>query len=78
MHKYVIRNIFSNKAMLLEILAVLALQLMITYQPFINSVFYTALILALDWLIVALVSSTVFFLIEFEKYLYKKGYTSED
>jgi hypothetical protein len=55
---------------------VLFLQLVITYEPTINSVFSTAPILAADWLMIILVSSTVFFLIEFEKYLYKKGYLS--
>ena len=71
-------DIFSNRAMLLGILAGLVLQIVITYQPFMNSVFYTAPILALDWLIIILVSSTVFFIIEFEKYIYKKGHRSDD
>lgn len=78
LHEYVIRDIFSNRVMLLGILAVLLLQLVISYEPFMNSVFSTAPIQMIDWLIIALVSSTVFFLIEFEKFLYKKGYIQQD
>ncbi|TGC11518.1 cation-translocating P-type ATPase [Methanolobus halotolerans] len=78
LHDYVLRDILSNKAMLLGIAIVLILQLVITYEPAINYIFSTAPILAVDWLIIMLVSSTVFFLIEFEKYLYKNGYLSQD
>jgi magnesium-transporting ATPase (P-type) len=76
LHEYVFRDLLSNKFMLLGIAIVLFLQLVITYEPTINSVFSTAPILAADWLMIIFVSSTVFFLIEFEKYLYKKGYLS--
>ncbi|WP_292465097.1 HAD-IC family P-type ATPase [Methanolobus sp.] len=76
LHEYVFRDLLSNKTMLLGIVIVLLLQMLITYQPAINIIFSTAPILAGDWLMIVLVSSTVFFLIEFEKYLYKKGYLS--
>lgn len=76
LYDYVYRDLFSNKFMLLGIAIVLFLQLLITYEPTMNSVFSTAPILPADWLNILLVSSTVFFLIEFEKYLQKKGYIS--
>jgi magnesium-transporting ATPase (P-type) len=76
MHEYVFRDLLSNKVMLLGIAVVIFLQMMITYEPAINSIFSTAPILPADWLMIVLVSSTVFFAIEFEKYLYKKGILS--
>jgi len=76
MHEYVFRDLLSNKIMLLGIAVVIFLQMMITYEPAINSIFSTAPILPVDWLIIVLVSSTVFFVVEFEKYLYKKGILS--
>lgn len=76
LHEYVFRDLTSNKVMLLGIAIVIFLQMMITYEPTINSIFSTAPILPADWLIIVLVSSSVFFAIEFEKYLYKKGVLS--
>ncbi|WP_407356747.1 cation-translocating P-type ATPase [Methanolobus sp. WCC5] len=76
MYEYVFRDILSNRIMLLGIAIVIALQMMITYVPAINSIFSTAPIEAADWLMIVLVSSSVFFLIEIEKYLHKKGYFS--
>ncbi len=72
MYEYVRKDLLSNKYMLLGIGIVLSLQLMITYNSSLNSVFSTAPLLAVDWLMIVVVSSTVFFLIELEKYLYKK------
>jgi magnesium-transporting ATPase (P-type) len=74
MYEYVFRDILSNRIMLLGIAIVIALQMMITYVPAINSIFSTAPIEAADWLMIVLVSSSVFFLVEIEKYLHKKGY----
>ncbi len=78
MYEYVFSDILSNRIMLLGIAIVIALQMMITYVPAINSIFSTAPIEAVDWLMIVLVSSSVFFLIEFEKYICKKGYLSVD
>ncbi len=74
MREYVFRDLLSNRVMLLGIALVLLLQMMITYVPAFNFIFSTARIEMIDWVIIVLVSSSVFFLIEFEKYLYKKGH----
>lgn len=76
MYDYVYRDLLSNKFMLLGIGIVVLLQLIITYNENLNSVFSTKPLLAVDWLMTIVVSSTVFFLIELEKYLYKKNYIS--
>jgi magnesium-transporting ATPase (P-type) len=76
MYEYVYKDLLSNKYMLLGIGIVVLLQLLITYNGALNSVFSTAPLLAVDWLIIILVASTVFFLIELEKYLHKKHYIS--
>ncbi|WP_094227689.1 cation-translocating P-type ATPase [Methanolobus psychrotolerans] len=76
MYEYVFRDLLSNRIMLLGIAIVILLQMIITYVPAINSIFSTAPIHAADWLMIVLVSSSVFFLIEFEKYMYKKGWLS--
>ncbi len=76
MNEYVYKDLFSNKYMNMGIVIVLLLQLLITYHPYMNMIFSTAPILIKDWLMITLISSTVFFLIEFEKYLCKKGYLS--
>lgn len=73
MYDYVYRDLLSNKFMLLGIGIVILLQLLISYNATLNSIFSTAPLLAVDWLMIIVVSSTVFFLIEFEKYLYKRN-----
>jgi magnesium-transporting ATPase (P-type) len=73
MYDYVYADLFSNKFMLLGIGIVILLQLLISYNATLNSVFSTAPLLAVDWLMIIMVSSTVFFLIELEKYLYKRN-----
>ncbi|HML26318.1 MAG TPA: cation transporting ATPase C-terminal domain-containing protein [Methanomethylovorans sp.] len=76
MYEYVYKDLLSNKYMLLGIGIVVLLQLLITYNGALNSVFSTAPLRVVDWLMIIVVSSTVFFLIELEKYLYKKHYIS--
>jgi magnesium-transporting ATPase (P-type) len=73
MYDYVFRDILSNKIMLLGIAIVIVLQTMITYISSINQIFSTAPIQTMDWLMIIVVSSSVFFLIEIEKYLRKRG-----
>ncbi len=76
MYEYVYKDLLSNKYMLLGIGIVMLLQLLITYNGALNSVFSTAPLRAVDWLMIIVVSSTVFFLIELEKYLYKQHHIS--
>ncbi|MBE0521578.1 MAG: HAD-IC family P-type ATPase [Candidatus Methanoperedenaceae archaeon] len=72
MYDYVFRDILSNRFMLLGISIVIGLQLLITYHPFMNDVFGTAPLTLMNWVWIIMVSSTVFFIIEFEKYLHKR------
>ncbi|MBN1134453.1 MAG: HAD-IC family P-type ATPase [Methanosarcinaceae archaeon] len=76
MYDYVFRDILSNKFMILGILIVIGLQVLITYHPFMNAVFGTAPITLINWIWIIIVSSTVFFIIEFDKYLYKRKKTA--
>lgn len=76
MYEYVYKDLLSNKYMLLGIGVVVLLQLLITYNGALNSVFSTAPLMLIDWLTIIMISSTVFFLVEFEKYLYRKHYLS--
>ncbi|WP_292470600.1 HAD-IC family P-type ATPase [Methanolobus sp.] len=71
-YENVIGRMFSNRIMLGGISLVLLLQLFITYSPLMNSVLRTAPLEIIDWMIILLVSSTVFFVIEAEKLVYRK------
>jgi calcium-translocating P-type ATPase len=73
MYEYVFRDMLSNRYMLLGIAIVIGLQLLITYHPFMNMVFGTAPLSLMNCVWIIMVSSTVFFIIEFEKYLHKRG-----
>lgn len=72
-HDYVFKDILSNRFMLLGISIVIGLQLLITYHPFMNTVFETAPLTLINWVWIIMFSSMVFFIIEFEKYLRKRG-----
>jgi magnesium-transporting ATPase (P-type) len=76
MHDYVFKQLFSNRFMLLGIAIVIGLQLLITYNSFMNSVFETAPLAPADWIWIIATSSTVFFIIEFDKYLHKRKSSS--
>ncbi|MGM0771643.1 MAG: cation-translocating P-type ATPase [Halobacteriota archaeon] len=71
-HENVFRDIFSNRFMLGGVALVIILQVFITYNPFMNTILRTSPLETMDWLIIALTSSSVFFLIELEKYLRNK------
>ncbi|CAD6493762.1 MAG: hypothetical protein CHKLHMKO_00533 [Candidatus Argoarchaeum ethanivorans] len=71
-NKHVHKQIFSNKFMLLGITIVILLQMAITYLPAMNSIFHTAPLTPAHWAMIVAVSSTVFFLVEFIKYLRSK------
>jgi magnesium-transporting ATPase (P-type) len=76
LYDYVFKQLFSNRFMLLGIAIVIGLQLLITYNSFMNSVFETAPLLPVDWILIIATSSTVFFIIEFDKYLHKRKSSS--
>jgi magnesium-transporting ATPase (P-type) len=65
-------GVLSNKYALLGIAIVIALQLLITYVPFMNSWFSTAPISAKAWIEIIAISSSVFFIIELEKYIRRR------
>ncbi|WP_406661672.1 HAD-IC family P-type ATPase [Methanolobus sp. ZRKC3] len=71
-YESVIGRLFSNRIMLGGIALVIFLQLFITYNPLMNSVMRTAPLEIADWVIIVLVSSTVFFIIEGEKLLHRR------
>ncbi|WMW22986.1 HAD-IC family P-type ATPase [Methanolobus mangrovi] len=71
-YENVLGRLFSNRIMLGGVALVLLLQLSITYSPLMNDVLRTAPLEILDWMIIILVSSTVFFVIEAEKLVYKR------
>ncbi len=74
--KSIYENIFdkllSNRIMLLGIAIVLGLQLLITYNPTMNTLLRTSPLEAVDWLKMILISSSVFFIVEIDKYIAKK------
>ncbi|MCL7416111.1 MAG: HAD-IC family P-type ATPase, partial [ANME-2 cluster archaeon] len=72
LYDHVFRQLLSNKMMLLGISIVIALQMFITYHPLMNSVFSTEPLAPFDWVWIILASSSVFFIVEFEKYLHKR------
>ena len=80
--KSIYDNVFgqlnSNKVMLGGIAVVVALQLFITYNPIMNNILRTAPLELLDWCLIVIVSSSVFFMVELEKYLRKRKVPSEN
>jgi magnesium-transporting ATPase (P-type) len=72
-YESVIGRIFSNRIMLGGVGIVLILQLMITYIPFLNGVMRTSPLAIIDWLVIVLISSSVFFMIEAEKFLLRRA-----
>lgn len=72
MHEYVYAKLLSNRMMLPGIGIVIVLQLLITYHPLMNDIFRIAPISLFEWIWIIPVVSSVFFVIEFEKYLYKR------
>jgi magnesium-transporting ATPase (P-type) len=74
LHEHVFKQIFSNKFMLLGVTIVMLLQMLITYHPTMNSLFHTAPLMLSQWVRIIIVSSSVFFIVEFIKYLRKKQY----
>lgn len=72
-YESVIGRMFSNRIMLAGAGLVLLLQFIITYNPFMNMVLRTAPLNTIDWLVIVVISSSVFFMIEAEKYIYRRN-----
>lgn len=68
-------HLFSNWVMSGGVILVILLQILITYHPFMNNVLDTAPLDVTDWLLIVLVSSSVFFIIEAEKVIYRNWKT---
>ena len=60
-------GILSNKPLLVAVLLTLALQLAVTYVPFLQPIFRTQALTLNEFILVGLVSSVVFFAVEIEK-----------
>ncbi|NPE27268.1 HAD-IC family P-type ATPase [Methanococcoides sp. SA1] len=67
----VIGQLFSNRYMLLGISVVIGLQMFITYNPTMNVIMRTSPIRSVDWVVIILTTSSIFVLIEFEKFITK-------
>lgn len=72
MYDYVAGSLFSNKFMLLSTAIVIGLQMLITYNPAMNMVFKTAPLAVSDWIWIIGVSSTIFVIVEFDKFLHRR------
>ncbi len=62
-------GLFGNRYVLLAIALVIGFQLLYTYAPFMQYLFESQSLSAAHWLSIVLVASTVFFIVEAEKYL---------
>jgi Ca2+-transporting ATPase len=67
------QGVRSNAPLLLAVLLTLALQLAIVYLPVLNAVFKTAPLDAVELIVCLLMSSVVFFAVEGEKWLIRRG-----
>ena len=65
-------GLFGNRYVVISIVAVLLLQLMFTYAPFMQTFFRSESIGWDAWARIALCSSTVLFIVEFDKFAYRK------
>lgn len=70
-HGNVFGQMFSNRYMLLGISIVIGLQMFITYNPTMNMIMRTSPIRIVDWVVIIIIASSIFFLIELEKFITK-------
>ena len=70
--EHVFKKLLKNKFMLLGVAIVISLQMLITYDPGANTVFHTAPLTPAQWAVIILVASSVFFTVEFTKYIRKR------
>jgi magnesium-transporting ATPase (P-type) len=71
------RGLFGSFYVGIAIALVLAFQLVFTYAPFMHTLFGTAAIRPLDWLVIVLVASSVLFIIEIEKAILRRRAVSD-
>ena len=64
-------GLWSNRPLLLAVLATLCFQLILIYVPFFQGIFDLAPLSALDLLLALVLSSVVFFAVEIEKWAYR-------
>ncbi|TVR96016.1 MAG: cation-transporting P-type ATPase [Rhodospirillales bacterium] len=69
---YTLSGLTGNRVALLAIAAIIVLQLLLTYAPFMNTLFGTAPLDARDWLLCILVGVAVFAFVEAEKMLQRR------
>ncbi|NIN33600.1 MAG: HAD-IC family P-type ATPase, partial [Gammaproteobacteria bacterium] len=62
----------GNRFIYISIVTVLMAQMLFTYAPFMQSLFGTRSISAIEWLAVVLIALSVFFLVEIEKHFLRK------
>jgi Ca2+-transporting ATPase len=67
------RRILDNKPLLGAVLLTCVLQMLITYIPFLQSIFKTQSLGLYEFILVAVASSVVFFAVEIDKILRRKG-----
>jgi cation-transporting P-type ATPase F len=60
-------NQFGNRPLLFGVLAMIALQILFTYAPFMNIAFQSEPISPVDWLLIIGISMAIFIVIELEK-----------
>ena len=65
-------GVFSNKPLIGAVVIALLLQLMITYVPFFQPIFKTQALTMMEFAVVGLASSLVFFAVEIEKAISRK------
>ena len=70
---WTLSGLTGNKVVLIAIAAIIGLQLLLTYAPFMNTLFSTVPLDAWDWLMCLLVGLAVFVLVELEKALQRRG-----
>ncbi len=71
---WTLSGLTGNKVALIAIAAIIGLQLLLTYAPFMNTLFATEPMDARNWMLCILVGLGVFFLVEGEKMLQRQGY----
>ena len=64
-------GIFTNKPLLMAVLATVVLQVFLIYTPFMQKIFRTVPLAPIDFIISMGMSTIVFFAIEFEKWLFR-------
>ena len=71
---YTLSGLTGNKVVLMAIAAIIGLQLLLTYAPFMNTLFDTQPMDVWNWVLCLLVGIALFVLVEGEKLLQRLGY----